>query len=87
MRAAVESRAGAGCATAIRCGELAVERGHIDRDTRDHLRALQRQTFEPLGERLVETGALAREQMTELREAYSKSQETKSAAAERDHAA
>ena len=73
--------------TGIRFGEVAVERGHIDRETRDHLLALQRQTFEPLGELLVHTGALSREQMTELLEAYLKRQKTKAAPVERDHAA
>jgi hypothetical protein len=51
------------------------------------LLALQRQTFEPLGELLVHTGALSREQMTVLLEAYSKRQKTKSRAAQRDHPA
>lgn len=68
----------------VHFGEIALERGYIDEETRDRLLALQRQTFEPLGELLVESGALQRAEMTEMLKAYLKSQKAKPAPSARE---
>lgn len=56
----------------VHFGQIAVQMGFLDESTRDRLLAAQKECFAPLGELLVESGALSRDEMVTQLKAYLK---------------